>query len=93
VNLDRDDLARELGRLAARRGTEVEHPLSRARPDGEAGELGATALRPDEALFDQLGLKVLDDEGVGEVGIEPSGQASGHGPRRLTRTAVSAGSF
>ena len=47
MHLDGGHLARELRRLPARRGAQVEHALALARADGERRELRAAALRPD----------------------------------------------
>ena len=66
VDLDRDDLAREHGRLAARCGAEVERPLAGQRADRVADELRSAALRPDPALGDGLLVHPVDDPRSGD---------------------------
>src|SRR5204863_9726847 len=67
MELDRDHLAGEHRRLAARGGAEVEHALAFARADDEAGELGASALRPDPSFGQRPLVDPLDAVGAGDV--------------------------
>ena len=65
VLLDGDDLRGNLGelrRLAARRGAEVEDPLTRSCADGPSGDLGAEALRPDMTVLEPLARDPVDLE-------------------------------
>ena len=51
VHLDRDDLAGQHRRLAARGGAEVEDALAGLGADAQPGELRAATLRPNLAVF------------------------------------------
>ena len=69
MDLDGDDLSRELGRLAAGRRAEVERSLTLARADGEPGQLRAPALRPDQAGRERLLVDPVDVERVGKIRV------------------------
>ena len=77
MELDRDHLALELGRLATRSRAEVEGALPRPRPDDEPGELGATALRPDQALVQRLLVDALDVQRVRQIQVGPTFDRAG----------------
>ena len=69
MELDGDHLAFELRRLAARSRAEVERALARTGPDDEPGELGAAALRPDQARMERLLVDPLDVQRVRQIQI------------------------
>src|SRR6266511_977409 len=90
VDLDRDDLAGELGRLPTGRGAEFERPLALAAADGQAGELRAAALRPDPSLGEGLLVDPLDAVSARNVG-RLSGQRTADEPHdRLRRLVLGA---
>src|SRR4029453_11028013 len=67
VELHRHDLCRllgQLGRLSARRSTEVEHSLALLDANRLSGELRSAALRPDATLRQLFGVDALDDAGL-----------------------------
>src|SRR5581483_2343386 len=90
VLLDRDDLACELGRLAAGGSAEIERALALARPDREAGQLRRPALRPDPALGERLRIHPLDGVGAGNVG-RPARWLAGDGANDRLRRLVLGG--
>ena len=79
VLLDGDHLGGglgEQGRLAAGRRAEVEDPLAGLRADGEAGQLRAAALRPDEPVGKPLLRDLVDRQGSRELGVALAGEVS-----------------
>src|SRR3954470_5688552 len=69
MELDGDHLALELRRLAARRRAEIERALSRTRAHGEARELRAATLRPDQSGVELLLVDTLHVPGTGHVRV------------------------
>src|SRR6185312_3628042 len=72
MELDRDDVALQLGRFAAWRGAEIERSLTGLRADDEPGELRPAALRPDQPCAKRLLVDPLDVQRVGKIRVGPA---------------------
>ncbi len=67
--LDRHDLAGQLCRLAAGRGTEIEDPLPVAGAHGVTGQHRSSALRPDAPLGQSSLIDTRDPKHARNVGL------------------------
>ena len=90
--LDRDDLARELHRLAAGRRAQIEDALAVAAADEEPRELRPAALRPDQSVGKRFLVDAPHVQRVGKLRVgltfDPAGLAPVHPHHGLERLVL-----